>query len=613
MTLSEEFNIVTSILVVAGLVILLRQFERWLHQHIFKVGWLLTQNYQTTTILYYTFFLPGILIHEIVYWLTAGILNVRADRAIQWPEKQEIGELHLKFVRISNRASPIRKAIITVAPLAVGVLIIWYVANNQFNINAVFNQMSSGRIDDVTRAIQSLTQTTDFWLWFYFIFTVSNTMFPSTTKDLRGWWIILGAILFVFFILFIIGIGNQLFSLITPPLLDILGSLSAILLVMIGMNLFMTMILGLIEAIVERATGHSATFKNGKMLTMTRAELKLFQQQERQRAQVSKKQPQTERGAPSIYHLPLPIPAGPGTEPVLETPTAILGIDSGKQPASPPLKAGNISLDSDEQPPTRHEPLIRLPITEERSDDDNDDDEISSEEAPPSTKSLATPRPSFTAPIKSDESTKADVSSPFAPFNTSKPPSSPEATTPKSEDSLVDEADETSEEPPSPFTRRPTGILNRPAAPPLKKDITTSGPPSQTSSSNPFSRPATPPAGGFPTKPTFGETFNKPSSPSPTTPSEESDEARRTPNVRPFSPRPQGLPVSPISSGPSSRPPSPTNDGEDADAEEDAPSSTFSGPTKRLPLSPIPRASRDLRAELNDEEDEAIDYEDEED
>ncbi len=86
----------------------MRRLERWLHQHIFKVGWLLTKNLQTTTILYYTFFLPGVVLHEFIYWLFAGFINVRAERAIAWPEAQAIAELRLNFIRLARNTGRIR-------------------------------------------------------------------------------------------------------------------------------------------------------------------------------------------------------------------------------------------------------------------------------------------------------------------------------------------------------------------------------------------------------------------------------------------------------------------------------------------------------------------------
>lgn len=114
--------------------------ERWLHQHIFKVGWLLTHNFHTTTVLYYTFFLPGVLLHEVVTWLVAGIVNVRAKGAIAWPERQDIGELRLNFVQITQRISPLQQFIISVAPLTVGMLVTWHVANNVFRLEASCKQ-----------------------------------------------------------------------------------------------------------------------------------------------------------------------------------------------------------------------------------------------------------------------------------------------------------------------------------------------------------------------------------------------------------------------------------------------------------------------------------------
>jgi hypothetical protein len=87
----EGTGFIFPLLIVVALFAILRWLERSLHQRIFKVGWLLSKNSQTTTILYYTFFLPGVALHELVLWLVAGFLDVRAERAIAWPQKQEIG------------------------------------------------------------------------------------------------------------------------------------------------------------------------------------------------------------------------------------------------------------------------------------------------------------------------------------------------------------------------------------------------------------------------------------------------------------------------------------------------------------------------------------------
>ena len=126
---------------------LLRQLERWLHQHIFKVGWLITRSFQTTTILYYTFFLPGVFLHELSYWLTAGILNIQAKSSLQWPEPQEIAELDLSFVELSKNTSPVKLALITLAPIITGLVSVWFIANNILQFNSFFNNPEHGRTD----------------------------------------------------------------------------------------------------------------------------------------------------------------------------------------------------------------------------------------------------------------------------------------------------------------------------------------------------------------------------------------------------------------------------------------------------------------------------------
>jgi hypothetical protein len=295
----------------------LRRLERWLHQHIFKVGWLVTKKYQTTTILYYAVFLPGIFLHEFILWFVAGFLNVRADRAISWPEKQEIGELKLNFVKLAKNTDPIRLAVINTAPLAVSLVIVTYIANNIIDFRGFLNTFGVGYIEDVTGALGKLTSTPDFWIWIYLTFAISNTMFPDTSK-LRGWRIIIGILVVIGVILFAIGAGRQVIFTALTPISNTLNALSTTLVVIIFVDVIMVGILGTLEAIIERITGDSATFKNGKMITMRREEL--LKQRSEAWTSVRDKKPAaisaTVGGPPSIYRFPLPIPGAPGKEPV---------------------------------------------------------------------------------------------------------------------------------------------------------------------------------------------------------------------------------------------------------------------------------------------------------
>lgn len=286
----------------------------------------MTQNYQTTTILYYTFFLPGVLLHELVYWLAAGMLNVRASQTLKWPDAQEVGELKLNFVQLASRTDPYRKAIITAAPLVAGIALIWIIASTRLNMPLVVATLESGSADAVTNAAILLFNAPDFWLWAYVIFAIGNTMFPIHVKDLAPWRFIFGAIIAVISALFVIGLGAEIFEAASPTLAGLLAALQISVILVIGVDIVITAVLGTIEAIIERITGNSATFRNGKMMTMTLAEAQAERRKARERAQkqAQRQQKPSSQGLMSVYALSFPIPGSPGQEPItsLEPPAA---------------------------------------------------------------------------------------------------------------------------------------------------------------------------------------------------------------------------------------------------------------------------------------------------
>lgn len=308
---------IASILFLAGIFILLRRIERWLHQHIFKVGWLSTHNYQTTTILYYTIFLPGIILHEVVYYLAAGVFNVRAERKIKWPDEQEMGELKLNFIKIPTKTSPFRKALITSSPLLAGLVCIWLIANNIFDITTVVERMSTGELTDIGAAFSLLISAPLFWLWIYIIFTIANTMFPTVPKDLQGWRSVLIGLGVVGLALFLLGIGGEIFEALQTPISTIILVLAETFILLICIDLLMVLVLGLIEYSIERITGHSATFRGNRMYTMTREEAitERSKNREREQKKVEREQrrKQADTGPISIYSFSFSIPGAPST------------------------------------------------------------------------------------------------------------------------------------------------------------------------------------------------------------------------------------------------------------------------------------------------------------
>lgn len=320
------------------LLVLFRQTERWLHQHIFKVGWLLTNNFQTTTILYYILFLPGILLHELSLWLTAGILNVRAERAIAFPAEQEIGELRLNFIRISSRSGAIRYSLAKLAPVIAGLVCLWMIAARIFSWQDAAAVAASGSIDDLALALSRVTGTADFWLWFYLAFTVANTMFPALQWKLSAvqktavaaapgalmlaaWWI-----------------GGQFEGPITQGIESLAGSLALVTLQMILINAAAVLVLGALETLIERVTGKSATFTAGKMIAMSRREAqerKAMQGRERRASRQEQQGKVSNVVIRSVYDLKLPIPGPPGREPVSRSAVAVVNLNETQKDQAP--------------------------------------------------------------------------------------------------------------------------------------------------------------------------------------------------------------------------------------------------------------------------------------
>ena len=298
-----------------------------MHQHIFKVGWLLSHDSQTTVIFYYTAFLPGILLHELVYWLAAGIVNVRATRSIQLPKNDEIRELQLGFVKLARQVGPVKRTFIEFAPLLSALTGLWLIATDLLQLESVLGLASAGGLDNFAEAVGALTTKADFWLWFYLVFTVANTMVPSWPKDLhkRRLPYLFAALIAVGFVL--LGQANLIQPEVTNTFQRLLSSLSLILLLVTAINLVMVLALGILESIIERLTGHSATFVDGKLVTMTRQEARNLQEKRKQ--QIPKRRPPAVQAKPetpirSIYALPLPIPGPPGEEPISKSVVAVL-------------------------------------------------------------------------------------------------------------------------------------------------------------------------------------------------------------------------------------------------------------------------------------------------
>lgn len=137
--------------------------------------YLITKNKKLSISLMSILLLPGTVVHEVSHMLTAEILGVRTGEFDFMPYKKEnSNEIRMGGIKIA-KSDPVRRTIIGVAPVFVGLSI----------ITAVF----SLQILPVVKTPSSfLNNNWQYYLIFglssYVLFIISNTMF-SSRKDLE--------------------------------------------------------------------------------------------------------------------------------------------------------------------------------------------------------------------------------------------------------------------------------------------------------------------------------------------------------------------------------------------------------------------------------------------
>lgn len=305
MTLS---NLLAPWLMLAGVLTLLIIAERWVHRHLYGLGWVLTNNKKSATALYYVLLLPGVFVHEFTQYLVAGALNVRIKRVIAWPEAQDNGTLRLNFVTV-QRARPLERAIIGAAPLAVGLTLIWVISNYILNLEDVLTAIIQGDLNLLAPALRELGSAPDFYLWLYLMFAIGNAMLP-TPADREGWPLVLIIFAAILVFLVIIGVGDVLLRTFTGPVAHGVELLATAFLTVLLVQLPAMVAIAILETIAGRITKRHFEYRP-------------------QSARSHGRQPGSADplppGAPlpSIYHLPLPLP----------DPTRDAGPPSRRQPA----------------------------------------------------------------------------------------------------------------------------------------------------------------------------------------------------------------------------------------------------------------------------------------
>ncbi|NDJ77384.1 MAG: hypothetical protein GYB65_14120 [Chloroflexi bacterium] len=245
-------DLLTPWLLLASVLIPLIWAERWIHSHLYGVGWLLTNSERSATTLYYFFLMPGILVHEVTQWLVAGVLGVEIKQVAVWPEPQKDSTLRLDFVQI-KQTDRFRSAIMGAAPLATGIFIVWYISTQILNLEDFLDALSTADVDVIGPAIQKLGETPDFYLWLYVLFAISNAMLP-TPADRQGWPLLIGIFGGGLGFLVLIGLQDVVSDWLTGPVAHSVDLLTTAFLAVLFVEVLAIFFLGFFEEVLERIT-----------------------------------------------------------------------------------------------------------------------------------------------------------------------------------------------------------------------------------------------------------------------------------------------------------------------------------------------------------------------
>jgi hypothetical protein len=169
----------------AVIIIPLWALKRWITLHLQGVGLLVWGDSEMAMVLYFLALLPGIVVHELSHWLFAKALGVRTGKMSIWPRRQNRGRVRLGSVQVT-RVDPFRSSLIGLAPLLVGSLVIFLIGDRVLSVSRPINAALNADWNGLWASLGSTTQASDFWIWLYVIFAVSNAMFPSES-DRQSW------------------------------------------------------------------------------------------------------------------------------------------------------------------------------------------------------------------------------------------------------------------------------------------------------------------------------------------------------------------------------------------------------------------------------------------
>jgi hypothetical protein len=245
-------SLASSLAWLAASLVLFLLVQRWLHQQIQILFYLLTRRMNLALTLFALLFLPGVLLHETSHFVVARLLGVRTRKFSLIPQVTVDAKLKLGYVETA-RADVFRDTLIGAAPLLVGGAVVAFLGINQLGIAPLFDLASKGQWDAFWAALASVPDRPDFWLWFYLTFTISSMMLPSPS-DRQAWLPVLLVALGITGLALLAGAGPWMEQNLAPDLLRVIQAVATV----FGISLVLHLALGAPVGLIRAGLGRLA-------------------------------------------------------------------------------------------------------------------------------------------------------------------------------------------------------------------------------------------------------------------------------------------------------------------------------------------------------------------
>jgi len=224
--------------------------QRWLHQEIQILFYLLTRRINLALTLFALLFLPGVLLHETSHFLVARLLGVRTRRFSLIPQVTVDARLRLGYVETAQ-VDVLRDTLIGAAPLLIGGAVVAYLGIYQLGIAPLFALASQGNWDQLWAALGALPDHPDFWLWFYLTFTISSMMMPSPS-DRQAWLPVILVVVFLAGLALLAGAGTWMIENMAPGLEQVVGSIATVFGISLVLHLALGVPVGILRLVLSK-------------------------------------------------------------------------------------------------------------------------------------------------------------------------------------------------------------------------------------------------------------------------------------------------------------------------------------------------------------------------